>query len=238
MIEVNGKTVLTTVAELVDPHHAALLVIDVQNDCCAPGGWFANRGADLTLYEEMLPRLKALIDAARAADILVVFVQATSLPNYRSQSPAQLLFEIRLRESYPSASDASFDFCRPGTWGHEFVEGIAPAKDDMVVQKHRSSAFAGTNLDLLLRSNEIKTIVATGCTTEGCVDSTIRDGGFLDYYPLAVRDCIASDNRALHEAGMLILEAYRAVITDSAELIRIWDSEAAVLPRARKATEH
>lgn len=222
MIEIHGKTVLTTIPELVDPAHAALLVIDVQNDCCAPGGAFAAKGADLSLYEQMIPRLETLIGAARRAGVLIVFVQATTLPDYRSQSPAQLLFEARLKESYPGSDAADFDFCRPGTWGHRFVERIEPREGELVVQKHRSSAFAGTNLDLLLRSNEIKTVIATGCTTEGCVDSTIRDGGFLDYYPVAVRDCIASDNRELHDAALVILEAYRAFVSDSTEVMQAW----------------
>ncbi|MEX2645964.1 MAG: isochorismatase family cysteine hydrolase [Gaiellaceae bacterium] len=226
-IEIHGKTVLTTIPELVDPAHAALLIIDVQNDCCAPGGAFAERGADLALYQDAIPQLKRLVAAAREAGALVIYVQATTLPDHRSQSPAQLLFEARLKESYPRKGIEAFEFCLPGTWGHEFVGDLRPEDDDVVIQKHRSSAFVGTNLDLVLRSNGIKTVIATGCTTEGCVDSTIRDAGFLDYYPIAVRDCIASDNRRLHEAALAILEAYRAVVTDSAEIIEAWSAQSA-----------
>jgi nicotinamidase-related amidase len=225
--EIGGKQVLTEIEEIVSPAHTALIVVDVQNDCCSPSGAFAERGADLSLYGEMIPRLQSLIEAARETGVLVVFIQATTLPDYRSQSPAQLLFEERLRESYPGGSDDDrFDFCLPGTWGHDFVADVRPAPGELVVQKHRSSAFVGTNLDLLLRSNEVKTVVITGCTTEGCVDSTIRDAGFLDYYPVAVTDCIASDNHQLHEAALLILGAYRAFLTDSPTVAHTWRATA------------
>ena len=90
------------------------------------------------------------------------------------------------------------------------------------VEKYRSSAFIGTSLDLVLRSAGIKTVVAVGCTTEGCVDSTVRQAGFLDYFPVVPRDCVASDNPSLHEAAMVILDAYRAVVVDSDELVAVW----------------
>jgi nicotinamidase-related amidase len=222
VIQLYGKQIMTTTEELADPAHTALIVVDVQNDCCARDGAFARQGADLTLYYEMIPRLAALLESARQAGVLVIFIQATTLPGGLGQSPAQILFEVRMKESYSHASSDAFDFCRPGTWGHAIVDELAPRHDELIIQKQRSSAFIGTNLDLVLRSNGIKTIVVTGVTTEGCVDSTIRDGGFLDYYPLAVEDCVASDNRELHEAALTILNAYRAVVVDSGELHEVW----------------
>ena len=227
MIERFGKQVLTETDELVAPSHTALLIVDMQNDCCAPGGAFALQGADTSLYGEMVPKLASLLSAAREADVLVIFIQATTLPGALGQSPAQLLFEHRMKESYSDADDDAFEFCVPGTWGHAIVDDLSPQPGELVIEKHRSSAFIGTNLDLVLRSNGIKTIVVSGCTTEGCVDSTIRDGGFLDYYPVAVRDCIASDNRALHDAAMLILEAYRAIVVPSSDVMSSWGNGAA-----------
>lgn len=222
MIELHGKQVLTETWEIAAPAHTALLVVDMQNDCCASGGAFALQGADTSMYEQSVPRIARVLDAARQAGVRVIFVKFTTLPGGAGQSPAQLLFEHRMKESYPRADDRAFDFCRPGTWGHEVLDGLRPGPEELVVEKHRSSAFVGTNLDLILRSNGIKTIVVTGCTTEGCVDSTIRDGGFLDYYPVVVSDCVASDDPALHDAAMTILRAYRALVIDSDELLAAW----------------
>jgi nicotinamidase-related amidase len=222
VIEVGGKTVLTELHEIAAPAHTALVVVDMQNDLCDGRGAFARQGADLSTYGPAIERQRSLIDAAREAGVLVVFVRATTLPHDLSRSPAQILFELRMKESYAHPLDEPFEFCLPGTWGHDVVEPLGCRADDLKVDKHRSSAFVGTNLDVVLRSNAIRTVVVTGCTTEGCVDSTVRDAGFLDYYPVVPRDCVASDNPRLHDAAMLILEAYRAVVTDGAELERIW----------------
>jgi nicotinamidase-related amidase len=237
VIQLYGKEILTSIEELADPAHAALIVVDVQNDCCARDGAFAKQGADLTLYREMIPRLAALLESARQAGVLVIFIQATTLPGGLGQSPAQILFEVRMKESYSHATADAFDFCRPGTWGHAIVDELAPRADELIIQKQRSSAFVGTNLDLVLRSNGIKTIVVSGVTTEGCVDSTIRDGGFLDYYPLAVEDCVASDNGELHEAALTILHAYRAVVVGSDELRAVWGSTAALGEARQQAVQ-
>ena len=225
MSSIRPKQVLETLPELVDPAHTALLVVDLQNDLCADGGIFADRGADLSMYDEMMPRVAELIDAARAAGVMVIYTQATTLPGGLSQSPAQLLFERRLEQNYGKPGTKPFEFCVPGTWGHDILDVIKPADGDLVIQKYRSSSFRSTELDLLLRSNDIRTVVVTGCTTEGCVDSTIRDAGFLDYYPVGVRDCMASDDPKLHESALYILESYRAWMTDSRELLDVWSDK-------------
>jgi nicotinamidase-related amidase len=58
---------------------------------------------------------------------------------------------------------------------------------------------------MLLRSNGIQTVVVSGCTTEGCVESTARDAMFNDHYVVIATDCVASDDRAQHDASMLLM---------------------------------
>ena len=91
-----------------------------------------------------------------------------------------------------------------------------------MVKKYRSSAFWGTNLDLLLRSNGIKSLIVAGCTTEGCVESTARDALFNDYYVVVVEDCVASDDRAQHEASLLLMR-HRFDIATAEEVLRVWN---------------
>jgi nicotinamidase-related amidase len=89
------------------------------------------------------------------------------------------------------------------------------------VRKYRSSGFWGTNLDMILRSNGIKTVVVGGCTTEGCVESTARDAMFNDYYVVIAEDCVASDDRAQHDASMLLMR-HRFDIAPGTEIQRLW----------------
>ena len=96
MIEVEGKSVFTELAELVDPAHTALLLIDMQRDFIDEDGVFGKLGIDLSMYEKSRPRLEALLAAARRNDILVVHIQNTVLPGRMSDSPAQLHFNLKM----------------------------------------------------------------------------------------------------------------------------------------------
>ncbi len=217
MREVDGRVIYDQLVELVDPAHTALVMIDIQNDFCTVGGTFDTSGYDVSMYEGMIPRAAALLAAARESGVMCVFVQNTTLRGHRSDSPAQVRFRVRLsRDDQPS-----LQYTEDGTWGHEFVKELAPLEDELTIKKYRSSAFVGTPLDLLLRSNDIDTIVISGCTTEGCVESSARDGMFMDYYVVVVPDCVESDTREQHEASLTLMRA-RFDMVESGEVIGAW----------------
>ncbi|MCW2594119.1 MAG: hypothetical protein JWP39_7, partial [Jatrophihabitans sp.] len=114
----------------------------------------------------------------------------------------------------------------PGTPGHEFIEELTPLGNELVVPKYRSSAFWGTNLELLLRSNGVRTVVVTGCTTEGCVESTARDAMFSDHYVVVADDCVGSDDKTQHDASMLLMR-HRFDLASSAEIAAVWRADPA-----------
>jgi len=219
MIEVEGKQVFSELAELVDPAHAALIVVDMQRDFCIPGGAFDRIGIDISMYPPMVTRLARLIEGARAAGVLVIYLQMTTLPGRAIESPAQIRFNRRLHIG--SNSGEPLRYTEDGTIGQQMIDEVAPAPRDLVVKKYRSSGFWGTNLDMLLRSNGIASVIVTGCTTEGCVESTARDALFNDYYVVVPSDCVASDDRAQHDASMLLMR-HRFDIATSDEILGTW----------------
>lgn len=222
MREVDGRLFYDTTEELVDPGHTALALIDIQNDFCSKGGTFDRSGYDVSLYSTMIPRTERLLTAARRAGALCVFVQNTTLRGHMSDSPAQVRFRVRLsRDDQPA-----LQYTEDGSWGQEFVPELTPGEGELVVKKFRSSGFVGTPLDLLLRSNGIETIVIGGCTTEGCVESTARDGMFLDYYVVVVPDCVESDTREQHDASLTLMRVRFDTIS-SEEIVKVWDGAAA-----------
>jgi nicotinamidase-related amidase len=223
LIEIEGKQVFTELAELVDPRHAALVLVDMQRDFLDPDGALGRLGVDLRMYPAMRPRLARLLHAAREAGVLVVHVQMTTLPGRASDSPAQLRFNLRMHAAVRAGGPA-LRYAQFGTPGREFVEEFQPLPDEFVVPKWRSSAFFGTNLDLLLRSNGIQSVLVTGCTTEGCVESTARDALFSDYYVVVVEDCVASDDPRQHEASLLLMR-HRFDLADSSEITKLWMAE-------------
>ena len=231
MITVDSKEVFTELAELVAPAHTALLLIDMQRDFIESDGVFGQLGIDLSMYAASRPRLEALLATARRNGILVVHVQNTALPGRMSDSPAQIHFNLRMHES-ARGDGPPLRYTIPGTDGHRFADGFEPIGEELVVRKYRSSGFWGTNLNMLLRSNGIDTVVVGGCTTEGCVESTARDAMFSDYYVVIAEDAVASDDPIQHEASLLLMR-HRFDLASSDEIEQVWHNRAAAPEEVR-----
>lgn len=214
MKNVNGVEVFSSLAEIVDPAHTALLVIDVQNDGIRTDGWFARNGKDVTAAAAILPRLVALVQAARDGGVLPVFIQQTTLPGNHSDSPAWLYFKTR---DGRTRTDYELD----GTWGHHLVDELNVSPDDITVRKFRPSAFHGTSLDAILKANGIRSVVTCGVITQGCVQATTMDASFHDYYTVLAQDCVASYSPALHDNALTFLESRYDAVTGE-QLAALW----------------
>ena len=220
MIEVAGKQVFTELSEIVDPAHTALLIIDMQRDFCCAGGSFDRLGVDLSMYPPVIDRIGELLEGARQSGVLPIFIQMTVLPNRASESPAQIRFNLRLHDGHHEQAEP-LTYTIDGSEGQKLVPGLEPLDGELVVKKYRSSAFWGTNLGLLLRSNGIKSVVVSGCTTEGCVESTARDAMFSDYYVVLATDAVGSDDRKQHDASMYLM-ARRFDLATSEDIRKHW----------------
>jgi ureidoacrylate peracid hydrolase len=227
VLEIEGKQVFETLDELVDPRHTALVVVDMQRDFCTPGGAFDRLGVDISMYPAMVSRLVRLVDGARAAGVRVVYVMMTTLPGRLIESPAQIRFNRRLHLA--ANGGEPLDYTTDGSVGQQIIPEL-PVKDgDVIVKKYRSSGFWGTNLDMLLRSNAVQTVIVAGCTTEGCVESTARDAMFNDYYVVIPEDCVASDDREQHDASLLLMR-HRFDIASSDGILAEWSRVTAAAP--------
>ncbi len=207
---------------MVRPEHTALLLIDIQNDFTMPGGYFDKLGRETSSLRGVIPRVKTVLEAARRHRVMVIHAQLTLHPDFLSDSAASLRLHLRLTgtgENDPA--ETLVPYCIEGSWGWQIVDDLAPLPGEMTIRKNRSSAFIGTNLDMLLRANGIKTVCIGGLVSHGCVLATASDASFLDYNPVLLRDCIASNRPELHDAAMLIMTEVKDV-TDGAEAINVW----------------
>ena len=214
MRSVNGITIRDTLAELVAPP-VAVVVVDVQNDFCHPDGHFARHGKDLASATAALPPLVAFVQAAQAKGLPCVFVRQRSEPEGRSDSPAWLRLKTR--------DGKSPDYTLPDRWGAQLVAGLVPGPDDIVVEKYRPDAFLGTPLDALLRARGLESLVFVGTTTEGCLESSVRSASYRDYYVIVAEDLVFSPNAALHE-GSLRLMRHRYPVATSAAILAAWNA--------------
>ena len=180
---------LGTLAEKADPRHTALLIVDMQNDFCAEGGLVHKAGRDITELQKVGARLPAFIDAARAAGNLVVFVRCV----YSSDTNLYMS-DVFLEQAARQRSGAGTEYpmCQEGTWQGEFYGDVKPKPGDVVVTKHRYSAFHNTDLDMILRSHGVRTVVMTGVLANVCVETTAREAFVRDYYVVMVEDGTAS----------------------------------------------
>jgi len=214
-----GQPSFTSLDEVLAPGHTALVVVDMQNDLLHPEGAYARNGEDISLTQAVLPPVVALVRAARRAGALVTYTQNTTLPNGRSDSAAWSYFK---RFSRPALGG---QYTIDGTWGHELVAELEPQPDEPIVRKHRSDAFVGTDLDLVLRSSGIQTVVAAGVVTNGCVESTIRHAAFLDYYTAIASDACASTSQRMHNLAIELLRA-RHDVCSSVDIVKVWEASA------------
>ncbi|MFQ5692736.1 MAG: cysteine hydrolase family protein [Nitrospinota bacterium] len=199
----------------VDPAHTAVVVIDVQNDFCADEGWFGKMGRNLKDMQAMVPRLVAFVESARSYGAPVIWVRCA----YDDVFIANNHRERTQRKKYGCAP------CLSDTWGQEFY-GVRPEKGEVVVTKHRYDAFEGTNLDVVLKSNGIHTLLMTGVTTECCVESASRHGFFLGYYIVLVEDCCATYDPALHAGTKRLIDEYFGVVSSAREVETTWAATA------------
>lgn len=208
----SADDLLTTLAQKAAPGTASLIVVDVQNDFCAPDGYFGKIGADIPTIQRAIPPLQRLIDGARAAGVLVVFVQAI-------YDPADLSPPMRERRE---RRKLAMPVCLTGSWGADF-HIVRPRPDEPVVIKHRYSAMMGTGLDALLKRHAIKSLLLTGVATDTCVESTARDAFFMDYYVTLVADCSAAFAARDHAVALERFDRDYGAVVGSAELITTWE---------------
>ena len=162
MINIEGKIVLTELEELVDPAHTALIVIDMQRDFIEPDGLFATLGIDLSMYARVEAEVGGLAGCRPhdRHDRRALAEHGACRPNERFAGPDPVQSPNAQGRSPQPAAVALHRFrVRQGT---SSPQNSRPLENELVVAKYRSSGFWGTNLDMLLRSNGIKTVVVAG----------------------------------------------------------------------------
>jgi nicotinamidase-related amidase len=190
-----SRQLLTTLEERIRPAHSALIVVDMQKEYCYEGGALERLVGDVSFAKPVIPVLTRLIDAARAAGVLIIHVQMTLDAELRG------LADVEDQKRKAFWGDVGPVVVK-GSWGHEIIDEITPQPGEYRVEKSRPGAFIGTDLDLLLRSNHIRTAIVTGVITNGCVDATARGAASLDYYVIVPRDCVGSYKQERHDSSL------------------------------------
>lgn len=190
-----GAPRLTTIAARPEPlqidlARTAVIVVDMQHAFLSPGGMFAEAGYDISGAPACIASNARLLPALRAAGVTVVYLMMSYNRDYSdSGGPGSPNYHKELGLALMQARPEKWgSYVTEGTWDEQIVEEIAPQPGDIVVRKQRYSGFAGTNLDMILKTHGIRYCLYTGVATNVCVETTLRDGYLLDYWPVMVTD--------------------------------------------------
>ncbi len=184
-----------------DPVHSAVLCMDYQAGIVSI---YAKGQQD-----ELLARAANVLGRARRAGATVIYVHVgfrPGLPEIGSRNP--LFAAIKASPEHQQL------FLGPAGAIHP---AVAPADGDIVVTKHRVSAFFGTDLEMILRAKEIDTLVLFGIATSGVVLSTLREAADMDYRLVVIRDCCADLDEEVHSCLVEKVFARQATVVSAAE---------------------
>jgi nicotinamidase-related amidase len=175
----------------IDPKTTAVVLIEYQNDFTSEGGVLHGAVEEVMDKTGMLANTKWVLDAARAAGVTVMHVPITFAKGYGELNahPYGILKGVVDGQCFVK-----------GSWGAAIVDELAPQAGDIVIEGKRGlDTFASTNLDFILRSKGITTIVLGGFLTNCCVESTMRTGYEHGYQVLTLTDCMAATSPEQHD---------------------------------------
>ena len=209
------RPLMETLAEQVAPTHTALVIVDMQKDFCTPGFGAERAGRDLEAARRAIPQIRRLLHAARNAGATVAHVGFWTLPDHGSDSDTWLWKRQGSTVSSPQ-------LCIAESEGARFVDELEPLTGELEIRKHRYSAFTATNLDLLLRARDVRTIIVTGVSTNVCVETTFRAGFELGYAVVVPPETCASWDEELHQAALANVRHRFGITPRIDEILTIW----------------
>jgi ureidoacrylate peracid hydrolase len=196
----------------------------MQHAFCSRGGMFDAMGKlDETRVQPVIKTDQKVIEAFRMNGLKIIYLRmgyrpdladtgGPQSPNYwKEGSLAALRQHPELTGKYLTV----------GTWDWEIIEELAPRQADIIVNKNRFSAFPNTNFDIILRTSNLKYLAFVGLFTNICVESTIRDAFFHEYFPILVSDgCGNMGPDFTQQATIFNVASVFGCVTTSEELIK------------------
>jgi ureidoacrylate peracid hydrolase len=185
----------------LDLKKTAVLIVDMMNDFCKPGGKMVLDDGYLVIEP-----IQRLVKAARARGMPIIWINQ----QYRV-------------DKYAKVTEKREGTCYAGTWGGQQIEDLPIFPEDYVVHKRQFSGFFQTDLDLTLRDMGATKVIVGGVVTNICVRGTVADAFMLDYEVFVPRDCVRATSEREQESQMWDLETHFATLCNADDLIAAMD---------------
>jgi nicotinamidase-related amidase len=174
-----------------DPSTTAILLIEYQNEFTSEGGALHGAVKGVMAETNMLANTVALVREARQRGVTIMHAPITFAPGYAelTRHPYGILKGVVDGKAFVK-----------GSWGAAIVDALSPAEGDIVIEGKRGlDTFASTNLDFILRSKGVKTLIIGGFLTNCCVESTMRTAYEHGFDVVTLVDCVAATSSEEHK---------------------------------------
>ncbi len=189
-----------------------LVVIDMQNGFVSKGGSYDKIGMNTSLYREIIPKIKDLIEFCRSMGIPVFYTEAV-----KEDSGIDILTNVHNILPKSRQERLKVPICIRGTWDGVTIDELKPKEKDPVIIKRRDSAFLDTDIRIMLQSQGINFLVFTGIDTSICVETSLREGFNLGYDVMIISDATASGDRRHYETTLERVKDYYGLVMDTAK---------------------
>jgi nicotinamidase-related amidase len=186
---------------VLDKSTTALLIADFYRDMMST--------LPHAIERKVVAKTQALQTAAREAGVLLCYSATVFRPGYIEVSDRNKLFSQRKASGQAAIADPL----------QVIHEAVRPIDGEVVVGKHRVNALFGTDLDMILRANNVQTIIMLGYATSGVVLSTTRYAADSDYRILIAEDCCVDSDIGVHDFLMRKIFPRQADVVQSEDVI-------------------
>jgi nicotinamidase-related amidase len=221
------KTMLAEPYELeFDPATTALVIIDMQRDFVLPGGFGEALGNDVRMLARTIEPISRMLSAARRLGMLIVHTREghrADLSDCPPSKRARGRGDVKIGDEGPMGR-----ILVRGEFGHDIIPELAPKAGEVVIDKPGKGAFYATDLELVLRDREIKTLMVCGVTTEVCVNTTVREANDRGFECVVLSDCVGSYFHEFHVAALAMIKAQGGIfgwVSDSRRALRALEEE-------------
>jgi len=206
-----------------DVQSCALLIIDMQRDFCAAGGYMDHAGANLNLLRRPIELIRNVLNEARRINMMTVFTREGHRPGLETL-PDSFLERTQFVGHVVGKQGPLGRLLVRGEFGHDIVDELKPLPTEIIVDKPGKGAFYATDLETILRQKDISHLIFVGLTTNCCVESTIREANDRGFRNLIVSDCTASATEQLHANSLLTLTCLGGLFAQAAETKDVLDA--------------
>ncbi|WP_313652701.1 pyrimidine utilization protein B [Pantoea sp.] len=199
------------------PAQSALIVVDMQNAYATEGGYLDLAGFDVSETKPVIAKIHQAVTAARAAGVQIIWFQNGWDSDYVEAGDAGSpnFHKSNALKTMRKRPELQGSLLSKGGWDYALVDELVPQPGDIVLPKSRYSGFYNTPLDSMLRSRGIRHLIFTGIATNVCVESTLRDGFFLEYFGVVLEDATyQAGPPSAQQAALFNIETFFGWVSD------------------------